>query len=226
MVSVTDAFNIGFGRQGGPPPAVHVTFASGGQKGSWYKVLAAMGRAGGQAAERARSINCRDSFPKEYLGEVRQLAAKGMTLKRQGKVGGYRVKAQGPNCIPVLEIKDRSHRGAGGWAIYRPSAREEADSYAERVERQWDHMSPQERTHAADQYNEKVKQAEAEIQRLRRQQEEADRAHQAALLEAQAFRRERAAMAAVIAGNGARQADVHMMHHQVDGQQDGGVHTY
>jgi hypothetical protein len=144
MVAVTDAFQIGQGRQGGPPPAVHVTFASTGQKGSWFRVLAAMNKVGGQAAERARAISCRDSFPKEFLGEVRNLVATGMSLKREGKVAGFRVRAQGPACIPVLETRERSHRGPGGWRTFQPTAMEEAaEHYVESVEKEWDHMSPE-----------------------------------------------------------------------------------
>jgi hypothetical protein len=221
MVSISDAFTIGVGRQGGPPPAVHVTFASGGQKGCWYKVLASMARMGGEHAEKARAISCRDSFPKQHLGKVKELAAKGMSLKREGKVGGFRVKAQGPACLPVLEVRDKAHRGPGGWSVYIPADREEdADRFAERMEPDWDNRSPQYKSKAAEIYQKKMQQ---ELARLQHLQEKAQRSVEAAEAEARAFRRERA----LVAGQRTeRLPDQHMMHHQVEGQNDGGVQTY
>jgi hypothetical protein len=136
MVAVTEAFVMrasraegpsGASRAGGPPPAVHVTFASGGQKGCWYQVLAAMHRMGGKEAEKARKIYCRDSFPKDKLAAAKELAAKGLALKKKGAITSYRVKAQGPGCIPVLETRARSHRGPGGWAVHNEAARQAAE---------------------------------------------------------------------------------------------------
>jgi hypothetical protein len=226
MVSITDAFQIGPMRQGqaggGPPPAVHITFASGSQKGCWFKVLASMSRAGGQATEMARDISCRDSFPKGHLATVKELASKGMALKRGGKVGSYRVKAQGPACISVLEVRATGHRGPGGWQVYIPTAREKADSYAERVRSSWDRLSPQERTAATSTYRQKVQESVEEGRRLQEQQEAARR------------EREQRAAALAMAANGMaaqgprappREPDYSLMSFEMEGQA-GAVHTY
>lgn len=82
---------------------------------------------GGKEAERARRINCRDSFPKDKLAATRDLANKGLALKKKGAMASFRVKAQGAGCIPVLETRTRSHRGPGGWADHMEAAREAAE---------------------------------------------------------------------------------------------------
>jgi hypothetical protein len=182
-----------------------------------------MAKMGGEHAEKARAISCRDSFPKEHLGKVKELATKGMSLKRGGQVGGFRVKAQGPACLPVLEVRDKAHRGPGGWSVYIPSDREEvAEEFVERIEPDWDNRSPQYRSRAAEIYHEKMQQEMAKLQHL---QEKARRTVEEAQAEARAFRRERA----FVAGrrtDGESFPDQYMMDHQLEGQRDGGVQTY
>lgn len=215
MVSVADAFPIGYGRQGAPPPAVHVTFASSGQKGCWFKVLAAMGRAGGQAAETARAVSCRDSFPKGHLAVVKELAEKGMALKRAGRIGGFRVKAQGPACIPVLEVRERAHKGPGGWAPYVPMARDMEEAQAARNGRA--NMATGSNAVQADnqvnQYREGVRTAEREIERLKRLQEEARLKHERAMAANQANQANRANVAS-------READSYVSTFQMEGDND------
>ena len=203
MVAVSDAFTIGGNREGGPPPAVHITFASAGQKGCWYSVLAAMSRRGGKEAEKARFISCRDSFPKEHLGTVRQLNGRGMELKRNGDIGSYRIKAQGPACIPVLEVRDRVHRGPGGWRVRLENAREEDNM---EVMNEANGTTRSQGQDAAGAWQKKAREAQQQIERLMKEQQHANEQHRRIEMAARATneraRAEAAARRAATGGQG------------------------
>jgi hypothetical protein len=167
MVAVADAFVIGGNREG-PPPAVHITFSSAGQKGCFYSVLASMNRKGGREAEKARLITCRDSFPKDKLGEVRKLNSRAMELKRKGGISSFRIKAQGPACIPVLEVRDKSHKGPGGWRVHLERASEE-DGMDVGGQRSYE---PEQ--HTAGDWSMKAKEAQRRIEELQKEQQHAN----------------------------------------------------
>ncbi len=111
MVTVIEAFPLGRGAGGKEATSVLVTFGSVRQKGCWFRCLASAMKAGGRSGNLQR-LSCRDAFPKEYVEDARQLVREGMALKQEGKAVTFRVKATGPGCLPVLEVKRRT---AEGW---------------------------------------------------------------------------------------------------------------
>ncbi len=110
MVTVVEAFPLGRGTGGKEATSVLVTFGSARQKGCWFRCLASAMKAGGRSGDLQR-LSCRDAFPKEDVEDARQLVREGMALKHEGRAVTFRVKATGPGCLPVLEVKRRSVDG-------------------------------------------------------------------------------------------------------------------
>jgi hypothetical protein len=119
-VAITDAYHIGR-KDKSKPTSVHVTFASTRQKYHWYRVMATQSRLATREGQRMRGVSFRDSFPKEKVSEARRLAQRGAAIKRDGQIGSFRVKASGPGCNPVLEVRMEAHRGPGGWMMFKDS---------------------------------------------------------------------------------------------------------
>ena len=87
-----------------------MTFGSIAQKATFYKVVAKNVKAGNFEGEKKKAISCRDALPKKYINEAKRLVQKGHVLKRNGQANSFRVVAQGPGCIPVLQVRDGQQR--------------------------------------------------------------------------------------------------------------------
>ncbi len=114
MVHVNDAFTLGKWNPENPPTSVLVTFGSLAQKATFYKTVAKTVQGGHFEGEKMKSISCRDAFPKKYINEAKRLVQKGHVLKRNGQIKSFRVVAQGPGCIPILQHKN----GQGYWVAF------------------------------------------------------------------------------------------------------------
>jgi hypothetical protein len=67
-----------------------------------------------------RVVACRETFPKEYFPVARELARKGMALRREGLVASFRVVAKGTGFILVLGTKEwtASAQAAARWMVF------------------------------------------------------------------------------------------------------------
>jgi hypothetical protein len=110
MAHVTDAFTLGRWNEANPPTSVLVTFGSIAQKATFYKIVAKNVKNGNFEGEKMKAISCRDAFPKKHINEAKRLVQKGHVLKRNGQANSFRVIAQGPGCIPVLQVRDGQQR--------------------------------------------------------------------------------------------------------------------
>ncbi len=87
-----------------------MTFGSIAQKATFYKVVAKNVKAGNFEGEKMKAISCRDALPKKYINEAKRLVQKGHVLKRNSQANSFGVVAQGPGCIPVLQVRDGQQR--------------------------------------------------------------------------------------------------------------------
>jgi hypothetical protein len=132
MVMVMECFAIGAWQAGRMPTSVYLTFGSQQQKTAFFRIMANRIRFGDERARLMRVVACRDAFPKEYISEAKELANKGMSLKRDGQVVSFRVVARGAGCIPVLETREwlASGQPAARWAVHRDAAQTAAETAA------------------------------------------------------------------------------------------------
>jgi hypothetical protein len=114
MAHVMDAYTLGRWNEANPPTSVLVTFGSTAQKATFYKIVAKNVKNGNFEGEKMKAISCRDAFPKKHINEAKRLVQKGHVLKRNGQADSFRVIAQGPGCIPVLQVRDGQQR----WAAF------------------------------------------------------------------------------------------------------------
>jgi len=111
MVQVRDAFLLGRWNALNPPTSVMVEFGSMAQKATFYRVVAKVTQTRTEEGRQMQGISCRDAFPKKYIADAQRLIQQGKALRANGRVAAFRVAAQGPGCIPVLQVR---HRGEGG----------------------------------------------------------------------------------------------------------------
>ena len=124
MVMVMDCFAIGAWQAGRMPSSVYLTFGSAQQKTTFFRIMANRIRYGDEKARIMRVVACRDAFPKEHVPVARELAQKGMGLRREGQVASFRVVSRGTGCIPVLEVKEwmESGQAATRWTVFQDTA--------------------------------------------------------------------------------------------------------
>jgi hypothetical protein len=84
MVMVMECFAIGAWQVGRTPTSVYLTFGSQQQKTAFSRIMANRIRYGDERAGLMRVVAYRDALPKEYVSEAKELANKGMALKRDG----------------------------------------------------------------------------------------------------------------------------------------------
>ena len=144
MVMVMDCFAIGAWQAGRTPSSVYLTFGSAQQKTTFFRIMANRIKFGDERARMMRVVACRDAFPKEYVPVARELAQKGMGLRRDGYVASFRVVSRGTGCIPVLEAKEwmASGQAATRWSVFHDTTTEAArptleDTPAARREEEW-----------------------------------------------------------------------------------------
>jgi len=111
IVQVRDAFLLGRWNATNPPTTVMVEFGSMAQKATFYRAVAKATQSGTEAGRQMQGTSCRDAFPKKYIADAQRLIQQGKALRSNGKIAAFRVTAQGPGCIPVLQVR---HMGDGG----------------------------------------------------------------------------------------------------------------
>jgi hypothetical protein len=85
MVIVMECFAIGAWQDGRMPISVYLTFGSQQQKTAFFRIMANRIRYGDERAQLMRVMAFKDAFPKEYISEAKELANKGMSLKRDAR---------------------------------------------------------------------------------------------------------------------------------------------
>lgn len=111
MVQVRDAYVLGRWNANNPPTTVVVEFGSTAQKATFYRTVARVTQSNSEWGKNMRAISCRDAFPKKYVGDAQRLIQEGKALRDSDKVTAFRVSAQGPGCLPVLQVRLRGSRG-------------------------------------------------------------------------------------------------------------------
>ena len=120
MVSVMEAIPMGPRREGREPAMVRVVLGSARQKSTLFRCLAAHVRNGTRIGQELAKVSMRDYFPREKVNDAKVLIQRGAVLKRNGKIGSYRVVAKGDACIPVLEVKYHVGGGQKGpWIVFQ-----------------------------------------------------------------------------------------------------------
>jgi len=114
---------VAFKPQDGRPMAARITLGSAQQKRTLFRAIADNIKKRTRYGHQVRPISFRDCFSADKTLEAKKLAAKGMAIKRQGRIQAFRVVSQGPACIP----QTRTNRGQK-WSVHI----EEEDNRASR----------------------------------------------------------------------------------------------
>ncbi len=98
------------------PSLVMVTLGLSKHKAYFYRVVATQVKNRTEDGRSMQEISCRDAFPREKVQLARELAQRGMNLKKEGQVRAFRVRSSGSGCIPVLDVR-RGQRDVGGFPV-------------------------------------------------------------------------------------------------------------
>jgi len=112
-VTVTEV--VTFKQQEGRPMTARITLGSSRQKRTLFRAIADNTRKKTKYGSGVQAISLRDCFTRNNVPEAKKLAAKGMAIKRQGKISAFRVISQGPACIPVLQTRTEK----GHWVVHQ-----------------------------------------------------------------------------------------------------------
>jgi hypothetical protein len=98
---------------------VYPTFGTTQQKTTFFGIMANRIRYGDERAQMMKVVANRDTFSKEHAPAARELAQKGMAMRREGQVASFRVISGGMGCIHVLEATERtaSSQAATRWTV-------------------------------------------------------------------------------------------------------------
>jgi len=152
MVTVQDSFPLGKREIGKDPKIVRVIFGSVRQKNVFFRCIAAHMKKGTSIGKAMRLVSIRDCFPRAKIEESKQRAAHGWQMKRDGKIAAYKVVARGPECVPVLEIKQKDEQGrpARNWEVYiEQEQQEQEDGGQQQNVHRWMMMGARGRTRLA-----------------------------------------------------------------------------
>jgi len=112
-VTVTEV--VTFKQQEGRPMTARITLGLSRQKRTLFRAIVDNTRKKMNYGSGVQAISIHDCFTRANVPEAKKLAAKGMAIKRLGKISAFRVISQGPACIPVLQTRT----ARGQWTVHK-----------------------------------------------------------------------------------------------------------